>query len=123
FPKGLAQKLIPKFIGPYLLEEDFNNNSFRVNLPSNLHPVFHSSLMRIHIPNDDRLFPGRLESQLSEQDDADKQWAIDKIMGHKGVRDNAIFEVLWKAGDITWVPYAKIEYLEALKEYFTTLGI
>ncbi|EGN94767.1 hypothetical protein SERLA73DRAFT_62057, partial [Serpula lacrymans var. lacrymans S7.3] len=98
--------MIPKFVGPYELLEDYNNNSFRVNLPSvmkqrGVHPVFHSSLMRIHIPNDDRLFPGRLESQIGEDQSADNEWAINKIIGHKGVAKDAVFEVQWGAGDIT----------------------
>ena len=63
FAKGLARKLIPKYIGPYKITHDFNNQSFRLELPAHLkkrgvHDVFHSSLLRIHIPNDDRLFPG-----------------------------------------------------------------
>lgn len=63
FPKGLARKLIPKFIGPYRILKDFGNFSYQLELPSNLkqrgvHDVFHASLLRIHHPNDDRLFPG-----------------------------------------------------------------
>ena len=59
FPKGLARKLIPKFVGPYLLLKDYGNQSFRVQLPSHMrqkgiHDVFHLSLLRIHHPNDDR---------------------------------------------------------------------
>ncbi|KAF8811127.1 hypothetical protein BYT27DRAFT_7066428, partial [Phlegmacium glaucopus] len=33
FTKGLAIKLIPKYIGPYKILEDFNNQSFRIDLP------------------------------------------------------------------------------------------
>ena len=63
YPKGTSRKLVPKFIGPYRIIENFGNNSYRIELPDNLkqrgvHNVFHSSLLRIHIPNDDRLFPG-----------------------------------------------------------------
>jgi hypothetical protein len=59
FEKGLARKLIPKFIGPYAIIQDFENGSFRLDLPANMkqrsvHDVFHSSLLRIHVPNDDR---------------------------------------------------------------------
>ncbi|KNZ81969.1 hypothetical protein J132_09290 [Termitomyces sp. J132] len=36
FPKGLAHKLIPKYVGPYLLLKDFGNQSFRVQLPSHM---------------------------------------------------------------------------------------
>ena len=50
FSKGLAQKLIPKYIGPYKIIQDFNNQSFKLELPTHLkkqgiHNVFHSSLL------------------------------------------------------------------------------
>jgi hypothetical protein len=75
-PKGQARKLVPKFIGPYKLVRDFRNNSFELDLPPHLrqrgiHPVFHSSLLRVHIPNDDRLFPGRLETQVADFGEAE----------------------------------------------------
>ncbi|EMD30761.1 hypothetical protein CERSUDRAFT_27594, partial [Gelatoporia subvermispora B] len=81
-------------------------NSYKLDLSSNLrrrgiHDVFHSSLLRIHEPNDDRLFPGRLDSQIAELEDRDNEWAIDRILSHKGVGVDAIFEVIWKSGDRT----------------------
>jgi hypothetical protein len=36
FPKGLAWKFVPKFIGPYLILRDFDNNSFKIDLPDRL---------------------------------------------------------------------------------------
>ena len=62
FPKGLAHKFLPKFIGLYLILEDFRNNSFRIDLldrmkQRGIHDVFHLSYLRIHVLNDDRLFP------------------------------------------------------------------
>lgn len=62
FPKGLARKLIPKYIGPYKILRDLKNHSFQIDLPASLrsrgvHDVFHASLLRIHKPNNDRLFP------------------------------------------------------------------
>jgi hypothetical protein len=61
--KGTTQKLMPKFIGPYRILEDYQNNSYKLDLPSRLHQrgvhlVFHSSYLRIHILNNDCLFPG-----------------------------------------------------------------
>ena len=58
FTKGLACKLVPKYIGPYKIMQDFGNQSFRLKLPLRLkqwgvHNVFHASLLRIHHPNDD----------------------------------------------------------------------
>ena len=85
FPKGLARKLIPKFLGPYKILQDLGNGtSFRVELPPHLkrrgvHDVFHSSLMRIHLPNDDRLFPGRMDTQVIGEDAMDDEWAVDCI--------------------------------------------
>ena len=57
-PKGRARKLFPKFIGPYKIVKDYRNDTFEIDLPSELkrrgfHPKFHSSLLRIHVPNDD----------------------------------------------------------------------
>ncbi|OBZ70684.1 Transposon Ty3-I Gag-Pol polyprotein [Grifola frondosa] len=127
-PKGLARKLAPKFIGPYKIIRDFKNNSYRIDLPANLkrrgiHDVFHSSLLRIHVPNDDRLFPGRLDNQVAEFENKDDEWAIDKIITHRGSREHAVFEAVWKSGDHTWVNYRTIEHLDALKSYFEALGI
>ena len=57
FSKGLAQKLIPKFIGPYWILKDYSNASFQLELPTHLkrqglHDIFHSSLLWIHVPSD-----------------------------------------------------------------------
>ena len=46
FEKGLARKLIPKFIGPDRILRDFGNSSFQIELPPNMkqhgvHDVFH----------------------------------------------------------------------------------
>jgi len=50
FARGLARKLIPKYMGPYKITKDFENQSFRIELPLHLekkgvHDVFHSSLL------------------------------------------------------------------------------
>lgn len=128
FAKGLARKLIPKYIGPYRIIRDFGNHSFEIDLPAPLkqrgvHPTFHSSLLRIHHPNDDRLFPGRLESQLSVELDSEGEWAVDRIILHSGIGLDALFEVRWTAGDITWLPYEQVRHLEALNQYLLLLGV
>ncbi|TFY69679.1 hypothetical protein EVJ58_g270 [Rhodofomes roseus] len=126
-PRGLARKLALKYIGPYKILEDYKNNSYKVDLSRNLkrrgvHDIFHSSLLRIHEPNDDRLFPGRLDSQIAELEDRDNEWAIARIVSHTGEREGALFEAEWKSGDRTWVPYSAIRHLGALTEYLELLG-
>ena len=128
FPKGLARKLLPKFVGPYRILKDFGNSSFQIELPFHLkkrgiHNVYHASLLRIHHPNDDRLFPGRLDTQISGEDATDDEWAVDHIKSHSGSKSEAIFEVLWKSGDTTWMPYYQITHLQALTDYLHLLGV
>lgn len=128
FPKGLVQKLISKFISPYKILEDFGNGSFQLDLPAHLkqrgiHDVFHTSLLRIHVPNDDWLFPGWLDTQLGNADGTEGEWAIDSIIGHASLKNDATFEVKWKTGDITWLPHYQVNHLNALQLYFDLLGI
>ena len=128
-PKGLARKLAPKFIGPFLiLEEVVPELSFKLDLPSDLkrrgiHPVFHSSLLRIHIPNDDRRFPGRSVSQITGLGDSPTEWAVSKISSHIGRGRNAQFKIEWKAGDSSWLPFNSIQHLESLHEYLDAIGV
>ena len=127
FAKGLARKLIPKYIGPYKITQDFENSSFRIELPANLkrrgvHDVFHSSLLQEHIPNDDQLFPGRLDAHLGNTPETEGEWAVDRILSHAGASTDSVFEIKWKSGDITWLPYYQITHLQALDDYLDLFG-
>ncbi|TFK17108.1 hypothetical protein FA15DRAFT_551800, partial [Coprinopsis marcescibilis] len=102
--------------------------SYRVGLSDNLrkrgvHDVFHASLLRVHVPNDDRLFPGRLDNQIWETDEPEQEWAVERIESHVGAKENAVFKVIWKSGDSTWFPYHKISHLTVLDQYFEALGV
>ncbi|KJA13749.1 hypothetical protein HYPSUDRAFT_151209, partial [Hypholoma sublateritium FD-334 SS-4] len=88
WPKGLSCKLAPKFIGPYPIMEDFRNFSFHVKLPPTstrrgVHDVFHASLLRMHVPNNDKLFPGHLNTQDFNLEDLEGTWKAEKIATHK----------------------------------------
>ena len=127
FKKGLARKLLPKFLGPYKIIKEFGNASFLLELPAHLkrrgvHDIFHSSLLKIHVPSDDRLFPGRMDTQIVDTDE-DDEWAVDRILSHHGSRVDASFEILWKSGDVTWLPYYQITYLQALTDYLGLLNV
>ncbi|KAH9913309.1 hypothetical protein B0H21DRAFT_828544 [Amylocystis lapponica] len=123
-----AQRVKYAIMSAHDIKEDFGNNSYRLELSRNLkrrgvHDVFHVSLLRIHEPNDDRLFPGRRDSQIAELEEQEEEWAINQIVSHTGAREDAIFEAIWKSGDRTWVPYGSISYLAAVRSYFDMLGI
>ena len=85
-----------------------------------VHDVYHLALLRIHHPNDERLFPGQLDSQISNEIDPEGEWAVDSILSHY---EDALFEIKWRSGDITWMPYYQINRLQALVSYFEVLGI
>ncbi|KAJ8507317.1 hypothetical protein ONZ45_g10305 [Pleurotus djamor] len=128
FPKGLARKFLPKFIGPYKILTDFGNNTYQLALSSQLkrrgvHDNFHASLLRIHIPNDDRRFPGRLDTQIFDFEDPEPEWAVQEIKSHSGMGTDSIFEVSWKSGDVTWLPYHEVANLDALQDYLEVLDV
>ncbi|EPQ54116.1 hypothetical protein GLOTRDRAFT_14673, partial [Gloeophyllum trabeum ATCC 11539] len=84
-------------------------NSYWVELPPNLksrgiHDVFHASLLCIHKPNNDRLFPGQSDAQFiitDEEAARDLEWEVNHILCHKGKVRSSVFEIEWKSGDNT----------------------
>ncbi|KDQ26102.1 hypothetical protein PLEOSDRAFT_1026980, partial [Pleurotus ostreatus PC15] len=82
-------------------------NTYQVELPPRLrqrgvHNAFHVSLLRVHVPSDDRLFPGRLDNQVAEDEGAaEPEWAVNRILSHQGSKAKALFKVEWTSGDIT----------------------
>ena len=87
-----------------------------------VHDIFHASLLQEHVPNDDRLFPGRMDTQVSDSPDTEGEWAVDHILSHAGSRMDSVFEIRWKSGDVTWLPYYQITHLQALMDYLDFLG-
>ena len=128
-PKGRARKLAPKFLGPFAITKIVSEGAtYALDLPSELrarglHSAFHASLLRPHFANDDRRFPGRQFHQLPGFGEHPREWAVDRILSHMGRGSDAEFEVQWSTGDVTWVPYADIKHLQALREYYEALGV
>ncbi|KAJ7648829.1 hypothetical protein B0H17DRAFT_1215537 [Mycena rosella] len=79
----------------------------------------------MHVPNDDPRFPGRLECQLGISLDSGEtnEWAVDRIVNHYGRRATALFEILWKSGDHSWMPYSQAKKLQAMNEYLESVGV
>ncbi|KAL5525417.1 hypothetical protein ACEPAF_9287 [Sanghuangporus sanghuang] len=75
------------------------------------------------MPNDDRLFPGRDISQVTNLEDGTNEWVVESIDTHYGKGTDSLFKVVWKAGDHTWLPYEKVKHLEALNTYLEVLGV
>jgi hypothetical protein len=125
-PKGRARKLAPKYIGPFKILEDYKNNSFLLDLPADLkqrglHPSFHAHLLRPHIPNDDRRFPGRQLNQISEIGTLE-DCSVSRVTDHHGQGTDALFEIEYSTGDRVWLPHYEVSRLEAVAQYLEALG-
>ena len=70
--------------------------------------AFHASLLRPHMPNDDRQFPGKLPIQIPGFSEKPDEWIVDSIITHHGKGQGSEFQILWKAGDKTWVTYCEV---------------
>lgn len=126
-PKGRARKLSPKYIGPFRILKDYKNNSFLLDLPSELkqrgiHPAFHAHLLRLHVPNDDRRFPGRQLRQIADIG-VPEEWSVARIADHTGQSTDSTFKVEYTTGDHVWLPYHVVSRLEALGQYLESLGV
>ncbi|KAG6886889.1 hypothetical protein C0992_001764, partial [Termitomyces sp. T32_za158] len=51
------------------------------------------------------------------------KWSADKITAHEGLSTNAIFEVLWKAGDKIWLPYNQVRELDLVSLYLDAQSV
>ena len=119
-PKGRARKLAPKYLGPFLITKVLKEGAtYQLGLSDELikcsvNRAFHASLLRPHVPNDDRCFPGRMPCQIPGFREKPEEWIVDSILSHHSKGLESKFQVLWKAGDKTWVPYREVAHLNAL---------
>ena len=85
--------------------------------------MFHSSLLRIHVPNNDQLFSGRQETQVADFGESEPKWQVEHVLSHVGSGPGATFELRWTSGDVTWMSYDRITHLTALTEYLDLLDV
>ena len=90
-----------------------------------MHPTFHVSLLRAHIPNDDARFPRHDTKAYYDFRAADEpEWFVDEILAHRWVDSTDLeLQVHWTLGDVTWEPLASCKELAALDEYLELHGV
>ncbi|KAG1850407.1 hypothetical protein F4604DRAFT_1515413, partial [Suillus subluteus] len=101
--------------------------SFLLDLPPQLkqhrlHPAFHAHLLCLHVPNDDRWFPGRQLDQVSDIGRLE-EWSVAWITNHQGSGTDTLFKIVYSTGDKVWLPYHQVSRLEALVQYLEALGV
>lgn len=128
-PKGRARKLSPKYLGPFPITKVIKEGAtYQLGLSEELvkrgvNRAFHASLLRPHVPNDDRRFPGRLPVQIPGFGKRPEEWIVDSIVTHNGKGSNSEFLIVWKAGDKTWATYKEVAHLIALERYCELMGV
>ena len=90
-----------------------------------VHPTFHVSLLRAHVPNDDVRFPHCDMKAYYDFGAADKpEWFVDEILAHRWVDSMDLeLQVRWTLGNMTWEPLASCKELAALDEYLELRGV
>ena len=107
-PKHRAQKLMPKFIGPYKILKAMNDSSnIMLELPQEfkdrkINPTFHTNLVQPYIKNNDILFPKRdTKVYYDFGNDEDQEWLVKEILAHKWTNNDLELQVKWMLGDVT----------------------
>ena len=94
-----VRKLVLKYIRLYRIIKNAENEAFELELPleiknHNIHSVFHASLLRIHVSNNDRLFPEREVGQVTGLSNENQEWTVDSIETHTRKSRTTLFKVL-----------------------------
>jgi hypothetical protein len=128
-PKGRAGKLLPKFIGPYLvLDARPETSNYRLDLPEELrkrhiHDRFHVSKLRPYHANDETLFPGRAKIQPYDFGEPDEEDVVREIDNHRWRAGKYEFHVIWEDGEDRWSPRWNVEENKALDDYLALQGV
>src|SRR5258706_5165324 len=128
--KHRAWKLMPTFIGPYpIVKANPGTSNYTLKLPIeleawNIHPTFHVSLLKPHVPNDDNWFPSRDVQVYYDFGYGDKaEQEVAEILAHQWDGRKLRLLVKWNSGDSTWEPLKSCDKLLALDEYLSIRGV
>ena len=121
--------MAPKYLRPFPITKVIKEGAtYQLGLSDELikrgvNRAFHASLLRPHVPNDDRRFPGRMPIQIPGFGEKPEEWIVDRITTHHGKGMGSKFQIQWKAGDRTWASYREVAHLNALDRYCELMGV
>ena len=127
-----ARKLQPRFLGPYTITAKFSPVTYRIQLPATVrfHNVFHISQLERYHPNQDNLFPGRIEPPpppilIADDEGPHQEWEVERILDMRqrkhGRGQRREYLVKWKGypdHDLSWEPATYLRHAQdAIREY------
>lgn len=129
-PTGSSStKLMPKFIGPFPVQEVVGNQAYRLQLPLHLkvHNVFHVSLLKKYLHKADATFQPALQIPDVETDDT--LYEVERIMSHraasakrrhryKSAREYLVKWLNYDESEATWEPESLVKHLDAFEDYW-----
>ena len=120
-----SRKLTPKFIGPFQVLQVVSTNAYKLELPASLgrlHPVFHVSLLKKHIPStpefQDRITP---PSPILFDLHSEPEFEVECILDKRIVHWKARYLVKWKGFSLhnaTWKPFENLTNFSDLLQAF-----
>jgi Reverse transcriptase (RNA-dependent DNA polymerase)/RNase H-like domain found in reverse transcriptase/Integrase zinc binding domain/Chromo (CHRromatin Organisation MOdifier) domain/Retroviral aspartyl protease len=128
------QKLEPKYFGPFTIVKKLSDHTYELNLPqsmSRVHPVFHVSKLRPHVPVDVDRFPNQpsITRPSSELIDDELEYEVEKITNKRtvtarGGSEQIQYKVRWKGWpeyESTWEPAEYLKHArKSVQEYEKT---
>ena len=117
YRKG-ARKLRAKFEGPFPITEKIGKDTFRLELPFNwkIHNVFHASLLKPYLPNNDELFPRR--NQIPPEPEIindEEEFEVEEILDVRTRHKKKEYLVKWKnypQYESTWEPQRNMRHAQ-----------
>lgn len=108
-----SKKLEPKYLGPYKILEQLNDNAFKLDLPSTMrhHPVFNADLLKPYTaspPEFEHRTPPRPPPELVE---GEEEYEVERILDFRMFGRTPKWLVAWKGytmDDCTWEPKSSL---------------
>ena len=120
--RRLARKFLPRFMGPFPIEEVVSNRAYRLKLPSSLqiHPVFHVSLLKRYVPSERSSQPNSVPTPIHV--DGELEWEVEAILNHRKRQGINEYLIKWRGFpkyENTWELESNLHNCqEILKEYW-----
>ncbi len=119
-------KLIPKWIGPFTIKAHKQENSFKLDLPDtyHIHKIFHVSLIKPYLENDDQEFPNHHQEPPTPILVNDQlEYEAKRILKKRTRHGKTEYLVEWKGyhlEDSTWEPLSNLDNASDLIKEFNS---